>query len=175
MPEQETTNSLPKYNVALKRSILFGLWGADRRYIGDKGLGTTKLVLTLISFGIYGLPWWIADIIIISKHKDDWEQWLTGKQKKREDERLKAERSKVAQAEREQLKKERRAQGLCTACGRDKVQVVANTFSKTKLGASGHTTFGQLLFTAPGTLPTHEKVQTKMMRVCSACGHKEEV
>lgn len=163
-PATTTQKQLPQYKIARKKAILFGLFGADRRYIGDVVLGNLKLLLTLFTLGIYGLPWWITDIIIITKHKDDWEEWLSGKQAKRQ----KQERAMQIQAEGKALMAERLRKGLCTACGSDKIQLVPETYSKTTLGSSD----GRISFT-PGVLGTREVVKTRILRICSNCGFKK--
>lgn len=170
MTEQKaaTSNQLPSYKIARKKTILFGLFGADRRYIGDTVLGNAKLLTTICTFGIYGVPWWIVDAIIITKHKDDWEQWLTSKQAKKQEQKLKQEQIAKARAEGKALMAERLKKGLCTACGSDKVQTVPETYSKTTLGSGD----GRISL-VPGVLGTREVVKTRMVRICSSCGFKK--
>ncbi|MFZ2544457.1 MAG: NINE protein [Candidatus Saccharimonadales bacterium] len=62
------------YEVARKKALYGGLIGLDRFYLGDKTLGTWKVVLTCLTLGIYTIPWWVIDYVIITRHKDDWEQ-----------------------------------------------------------------------------------------------------
>lgn len=163
------------HSSALKRSIFLGLFGVDRFYLGDTGLGVGKLTLTLLSFGIYCVPWWIADIAIIANHKKDWDKWLLEKAAKREARLARNQAIIKQQANKKALMKEREEQGLCPNCGSNKVSVVADTYSKTTLGASGPMTLGQVLKQAPGTVPTHEKTKTRMMKVCLNCGFKKEI
>ena len=49
--------------VALLLSIVLGMFGVDRFYIGDTGIGWAKLALTLL--GGIGLLWWMIDIFLI--------------------------------------------------------------------------------------------------------------
>lgn len=172
MSEQPETiaPSLPSYKTARKRALFFGLFGADRFYIGDQALGTAKLLLTIFTLGIYCVPWWIADNFIITSHKHDWEKWLTDKQERKEV--LQARKAMVAKAQIEgkQLMEERTKKGLCTACGSDRMQIVPETYSKTTLGtSSGHISF------TPGVLGTREVVKTRMVKFCLSCGFKKVV
>ena len=56
------------WNTALLLSILLGIFGADRFYMGRTGLGTLKLV----TLGGY-LVWWVVDVILLlqGRMKDD--------------------------------------------------------------------------------------------------------
>jgi hypothetical protein len=56
------------WNTALSLSILLGIVGADRFYVGRTGLG----VLKLITFGGYFI-WWAIDMILLlqGRMKDD--------------------------------------------------------------------------------------------------------
>jgi TM2 domain-containing membrane protein YozV len=56
------------WNTALLLSILLGIFGADRFYVGRTGLG----VLKLVTFGGY-FVWWVVDVILLiqGRMKDD--------------------------------------------------------------------------------------------------------
>lgn len=154
------------HSSALKRSIFLGLFGVDRFYLGDKGLGTAKLVLTICTFGIYCVPWWIADIIIIANHKSDWKKWLADKQAKREAKHAQHQRVAVAQVEGRALMAERKHKGLCTACGSDKIQAITETNSSARTGT---------LLMRMGSPSKHyidDKISSKTMIVCLSCGFR---
>lgn len=56
------------WNTALLLSILLGIVGADRFYVGRTGLG----ILKLVTLGGY-FVWWVADVILLlqGRMKDD--------------------------------------------------------------------------------------------------------
>lgn len=56
------------WNIALVLSILLGIFGADRFYVGRTGLG----VLKLVTLGGYFI-WWVMDVILLlqGRMKDD--------------------------------------------------------------------------------------------------------
>ena len=56
------------WNTALLLSILMGIFGADRFYVGRTGLG----ILKLVTFGGY-FVWWVMDVILLlqGRMKDD--------------------------------------------------------------------------------------------------------
>ena len=56
------------WNTALLLSILLGIFGADRFYVGRTGLG----ILKLVTFGGY-FVWWVMDVILLlqGRMKDD--------------------------------------------------------------------------------------------------------
>jgi hypothetical protein len=56
------------WHTALLLSILLGIVGADRFYVGRTGLG----VLKLVTFGGY-FVWWVVDVIVLlqGRMKDD--------------------------------------------------------------------------------------------------------
>lgn len=52
--------------IGLLLGLFFGVFGADRFYKGDIGLGIVKLVLTLTVFGIViSAIWVIADLFLV--------------------------------------------------------------------------------------------------------------
>ena len=55
-----------KWIVALLLSIFVGTLGIDRFYLGMIGTGVLKLLVTIVTFGIGGMIWWIIDIILIA-------------------------------------------------------------------------------------------------------------
>jgi len=56
------------WDTALLLSIVLGIFGADRFYVGRTGLG----VLKLMTFGGYFI-WWVIDVILVlrGRMKDD--------------------------------------------------------------------------------------------------------
>ncbi len=60
--------STKNWGTALLLSILLGIFGADRFYVGRTGLG----VLKLLTFGGY-FVWWVVDVILLvqGRMKDD--------------------------------------------------------------------------------------------------------
>lgn len=156
------------YKTGQKLSIFLGLVGANQFYVGDVWLGLLKLILTL---SIQGIPisatWWIVDIFLTARHKNDWNDFITAKQIKRDERAVNRQHAKTARKEAEAIRAERRANGLCIKCGSDKIQAIVETSSRTVLGDSG----GRISF-LPGVLPTHEKVQSKTRRMCLKCGYK---
>ncbi|MFN3820763.1 MAG: NINE protein [bacterium] len=51
------------FNTVLILSIIGGILGLDRLYLGQLGLGAAKLLLCWLTLGI----WWIIDIFLIRK------------------------------------------------------------------------------------------------------------
>jgi hypothetical protein len=60
--------STRNWGTALLLSILLGIFGVDRFYVGRTGLGALKL----ITFGGY-FVWWVIDVILLlqGRMKDD--------------------------------------------------------------------------------------------------------
>lgn len=50
--------------LALILSFFFGVFGVDRFYVGDIGVGFGKLALTVLG-GIGGVIWWFVDLFLI--------------------------------------------------------------------------------------------------------------
>jgi len=66
-----------KWIVALLLSIFVGTLGIDRFYLGMIGTGVLKLLVTIVTFGIGGMIWWIIDIILIAtKHQFQDVTWV---------------------------------------------------------------------------------------------------
>ena len=59
------------WTVALVLSIFRGMFGIDRFYLGEVGLG----ILKLLTFGACGL-WWIIDIIMIATKSVKGVRWV---------------------------------------------------------------------------------------------------
>lgn len=49
--------------IGLVLSVFFGVFGVDRFYKGDIGLGIVKLLLCWLTFGI----WWLIDLFLVYK------------------------------------------------------------------------------------------------------------
>ena len=47
--------------IGLLLGIFFGIFGIDRFYKGDIGLGAVKLLLCWLTFGI----WWLVDLFLV--------------------------------------------------------------------------------------------------------------
>jgi len=63
--------------LTLIMSIFFGWLGVDRFIMGHIGLGILKLLITILTLGIFGWVWWIIDIILIAtKYKFKGIQWV---------------------------------------------------------------------------------------------------
>lgn len=150
------------YETARKKALYFGLFGADRRYIGDTGLAKGKLALTICTLGLYGVPFWIIDYVIITRHKDDWSQWIAKKQVKQ------AEKQRAIEvvAEQKALIEERKKTGKCVKCGSDRLQAVAETYSRAQISDA----IANLI--PHGNTSLAQKVQSKTVLVCLNCGHK---
>lgn len=153
------------YETARKKALQFGLFGVDRRYLGDKGLANTKLALTICTLGLYCVPWWIIDYVIITRHKDDWEQWIAKKQAKQ------AEKQRAIEltAEQKALVEERKKTGKCVKCGSDRLQAVAETYSRAQF------TDALANILPHGNTSLAQKVQSKTVLVCLNCGNKRTV
>lgn len=153
------------YETARKKALYGGLIGLDRRYLGDKGLANAKLILTICTLGIYCVPWWIIDYVIITRHKDDWSQWIAKKQAKQ------AEKQRAIEltAEQKALVEERKKTGKCVKCGSDRLQAVAETYSRAQMSDA----LANIL--PHGNTSLAQKVQSKTVLVCLNCGHKRTV
>ena len=68
--KSKSSSSHDKKNVSwlttLLLSIFLGWLGIDRFFMGQIGLGILKLLITLVTFGIFGWIWWLVDIILIA-------------------------------------------------------------------------------------------------------------
>ncbi len=56
--------------LVLLMSIFFGAFGVDRFLMGHVGLGIAKLLITILTLGIFGWIWWLVDIILIAAKYD---------------------------------------------------------------------------------------------------------
>lgn len=146
------------YDTALKYSVLLGWLGVDRFYIGDKGMGILKICLF---FFLLVVPW-LIDIAIIRSHKDDWEEWIAGKQAKRAN----LQAAKDEQLQIEALGKERESNGQCPKCGSNNLTAVSETTNR----HSGAATIWQLA--NMNKLVSADKIVSVTKRVCLNCGHK---
>ncbi len=155
---------IPDYETARKKALFFGLIGADRRYIGDTGLANGKLALTICTLGLYCIPWWITDIVIITKHKDDWHSYIASRRAAQEKKRA----AKQAVADQQALVAERKVSGKCPKCGSDKLQLVQETRSTS--GTSGSQ--GCCCCLIPSLPAISGKTTTTNKRMCMNCGHK---
>jgi hypothetical protein len=65
---RERELSTRDWNTTLLLSILLGIFGADRFYVGCTGLG----VLKLLTFGGY-FVWWVVDVVLLlqGRMRDD--------------------------------------------------------------------------------------------------------
>jgi len=160
-----THEQKPNYETARKKALYGGLIGLDRRYLGDKGLANTKLIITICTLGIYCVPWWIIDFVIITRHKDDWSQWIAKKQAKQAEKRRAIELT----AEQKALVEERKKTGKCVKCGSDRLQAVAETYSRAQMSDA----LANIL--PHGNTSLAQKVQSKTVLVCLNCGHKRTV
>jgi TM2 domain-containing membrane protein YozV len=52
--------------LVLVMSVIFGGLGVDRFIMGHVGLGILKLLITVLTLGLFGWIWWIIDIILIA-------------------------------------------------------------------------------------------------------------
>lgn len=154
----------PEFETARKKSLLFGLFGADRRYLGDTALGNAKLLVTIFTIGIYGVPWWFIDFLIISSHKNDWDKYIADKQAKR----AKQLASQQALATQKARVVERKMSGKCPRCGSDKLQVVTETRSTT--GTQGSR--GCCCCLIPSIPGVSGKTTATNKRMCLNCGNK---
>ena len=81
LSDQQKTLFLLRYSLshkdrttALILSVLFGMLGVDRLYVGDYVIGAVKL-LTLGACGI----WWLIDLFLIQERVDDFNRTLAAK------------------------------------------------------------------------------------------------
>eukprot|EP01080_Neovahlkampfia_damariscottae_P002707 gene2707-3903_t len=51
--------------VVFVLSIMLGTLGVDRFYTGYILLGILKLLITFLSFGLFGWIWWLIDFVLI--------------------------------------------------------------------------------------------------------------
>ena len=154
-----------EYETARKKALFGGLIGLDRRYLGDNGMANGKLVLTICTLGLYCVPWWIIDYITITRHKDDWNQWIEKKQAKQ----AIKQRAIEAVAEQKALVEERKKTGKCVKCGSDRIQAVTETNSQAQLTDA----FANIL--PHGNTHLEQKVRSKTFILCLNCGHKRAV
>lgn len=65
--------------VALLLSFFLGVFGFDRFYIGDVGLGVGKLAATFLTFGVAGFIWWFIDLFLImgATRRKNYEEAMT--------------------------------------------------------------------------------------------------
>ena len=65
------------WTLTLIMSILFGMLGVDRFMMGKTATGILKLLITLVTVGVFGWVWWIVDIVLIAtKHKFEDVKWV---------------------------------------------------------------------------------------------------
>lgn len=155
---------LPNYETTRKKALLFGLFGADSRYIGDTGLANGKLALTICTLGLYCIPWWITDLIIITKHKDDWDSYIASRRVAQ----AKKQAAKQAVIDQRAVVAERKVTGKCPKCGSDKLQVITETRSTS--GSQGSR--GCICCLIPSIPGTSGKTTSTAKRLCMNCGNK---
>ncbi|MEM4500085.1 MAG: TM2 domain-containing protein [Candidatus Woesearchaeota archaeon] len=64
------------WSAALWLSYLFGYLGVDRFYMGKILSGVLKLLVTIFTFFVGGVVWWIIDVIlIITEYKFQGVKW----------------------------------------------------------------------------------------------------
>lgn len=153
-----------EYETARKKALFLGLIGADRRYLGDTGLANGKLALTICTLGLYCIPWWIIDFIIITKHKDDWAEYVA----KRKVIQAKKQAAKQAIVDQRAAAAERLVSGKCPRCGSDKLQIVTETRSTT--GTQGSK--GCCCCLIPSIPGVSGKTTATNKRMCMNCGNK---
>lgn len=171
--QHKPTSKRVNFKTAQKLSIFLGFSGADRFYMGHPWLGVLKLLPAISIFGgvftslLIVIPWWIIDATVISRHKDDFDEWLQAKKDKQEQKKLstneKAERVKAQQV----LETERASQGLCPKCGS------SNLAASQKSGVSMTQAADALLLSgirSRTTALTKDKIIP--MRMCLNCGHQ---
>lgn len=61
--------SSKEWLVALLLAVFLGYLAVDRFYLGQVGLGITKLVVSIVTCGIGGFIWQVVDIILIATRK----------------------------------------------------------------------------------------------------------
>lgn len=62
-PTPPPTSGEPKSHlIAVILSVFVGMFGVDRFYLGNIGLGVAKLLLNWFTLGI----WWLIDVILIA-------------------------------------------------------------------------------------------------------------
>jgi TM2 domain-containing membrane protein YozV len=161
VPQQKTAIT---YDKALNYSIWLGLLGADRLYMGDTLLG----ILKCMTLGGYGI-WWLIDISTLRSHKNDWDKWIEDRQHRRDEINQHQQARKLERIQQRALEKERASNGHCPRCDSERLQVASKTSSKQVLGS------GSLLTDISSSFKynaTHQKIRTKMVRVCLNCGYE---
>jgi TM2 domain-containing membrane protein YozV len=63
--------------AALLLSIFLGSLGVDRFFMGRVLSGVIKLLITILTIGVFGWIWWIIDIILIAtKYNFEGIEWV---------------------------------------------------------------------------------------------------
>jgi len=58
------------WDLCLIMSFFFGIFGVDRFIMGKVGTGILKLLITLLTLGIFGWIWWLVDLVLIATKHD---------------------------------------------------------------------------------------------------------